>query len=66
MTTAKERETLTNANHLNLTLTLSRVERELILEAMDYTKHNQTLASKLLGISRSKLRYKLREYKVII
>jgi DNA-binding protein Fis len=65
MTTKTERETLTNASHLNLKSTLAIVERELILEAMDYTKDNQSLAARLLGISRGKLRYKLREYKII-
>lgn len=62
MTTRSRRTTLTQASHFNLKSTCANIERELILEVLDYTKNNQTLSARLLGISRTKLIYKMKEY----
>ena len=41
---------------------LSEIERETILDALDYTKQNKSEAAKFLGISRRTLQRKLQEY----
>jgi two-component system response regulator AtoC len=43
-------------------LSLKDVERDLILQALDKVEGNQTKASKLLGISRDALRYKMQKF----
>ncbi len=44
-------------------LTISEMEKKLILETLRYTNHNRTLAAQLLGISVRTLRNKLNEYR---
>ncbi len=44
-------------------LTISEMERKLIIETLKYTNANRTLAAQLLGISVRTLRNKLNEYK---
>jgi DNA-binding protein Fis len=41
---------------------VERLERKMILEAMEKTKNHQTKAADLLGISERMLRYKLKKY----
>ena len=41
---------------------LEAVERGLVLQAFERTKHNQPAAAGLLGISRCALRYRLEKY----
>ena len=43
-------------------MVISEVEKPLIEAALDYCGHNQTKASKILGLSRSTLRKKLEFY----
>ena len=44
---------------------MKEVERPLLREVMKYSKSNQTEASKILGINRTTLRKKLKDYKII-
>ena len=46
-------------------LVIKEVEAPLMKKIMEYTKNNQTQASKILGINRTTLRTKLKEYKLI-
>jgi len=46
-------------------LVIREVEAPLMKKIMEYTKNNQTQASKILGINRTTLRTKLKEYKLI-
>ena len=46
-------------------LVLQQIEMPLLIETMEYTNQNQTLASKILGLNRGTLRTKLRQYKLI-
>ncbi len=46
-------------------LVLQQIELPLLIETMQYTNQNQTLASKILGLNRGTLRTKLRQYKLI-
>jgi DNA-binding NtrC family response regulator len=41
---------------------LHDAEKNLILEAIEFTKGNQTAAARLIGVSRTKLIYRLKEY----
>ena len=43
-------------------LTLSEIEKRAIIEALDYTKGDHTTAAHLLGIGRTTLYRKLKEY----
>ncbi len=51
-------------NHL-YKLVLKEIERPLMKEVMKHTDNNQSEASKVLGINRSTLRKKLKQYKLI-
>ena len=44
---------------------IKEVERPLMKEVMKYTENNQSEAAKILGINRTTLRNKLKEYKII-
>ena len=46
-------------------LVLKEIERPLMKEVMKHTYNNQSEASKVLGINRSTLRKKLKQYKLI-
>ena len=46
-------------------MVLQQIELPLLIETMQYTNQNQTLASKILGLNRGTLRTKLRQYKLI-
>lgn len=46
-------------------LVIKEVEAPLMKKIMEYTENNQTQASKILGINRTTLRTKLKEYKLI-
>ena len=46
-------------------LVIKEVEAPLMKKIMEYTENNQTQASKTLGINRTTLRTKLKEYKLI-
>jgi len=46
-------------------MVLQQIEPPLLIETMQYTNQNQTLASKILGLNRGTLRTKLRQYKLI-
>ena len=46
-------------------LVIGEVEAPLMKKIMEYTENNQTQASKILGINRTTLRTKLKEYKLI-
>ncbi len=43
-------------------MVLSEVEAPLLQEIMQYTRHNQTKASRMLGLNRGTLRKKLKQY----
>lgn len=43
-------------------ISLEEIERSLLLQALDRSRNNQTKASKLLGITRHTLRYRLDKY----
>jgi Fis family transcriptional regulator, factor for inversion stimulation protein len=45
-------------------LVIEEVERPLLLTVLEHTRGNQTLAARLLGISRSTLRKRLGIYKI--
>lgn len=60
------KQAIEGANHLNLANALYRLERDIIIEAMDMSMNNRTMAARLLGISRTKLVYKLKEYEEYI
>jgi len=58
-------ETPSNANlrnKLNDGGTLFEVEKQMLIDALEKTNYNQTQASKLLGISRDTLRYRMKKY----
>ena len=38
------------------------IEKQVIINALEKVKHNQTQAAKLLGITRDTLRYKIKKY----
>jgi len=44
---------------------IKEVERPLMKEVMKYTENNQSEAAKILGINRTTLRNKLKQYKII-
>jgi len=50
--------------NFDLTSALEEKERELILQAMEYTGGNQTKAARLLGIPRQTLKYKINKLKL--
>jgi Fis family transcriptional regulator len=45
-------------------LVIEEVERPLLVTVLDHTQGNQTLAARLLGVSRSTLRKRLRTYHI--
>ncbi|MBT7939808.1 MAG: hypothetical protein HN729_03165, partial [Candidatus Marinimicrobia bacterium] len=45
-------------------ISLAEVERNLIKNALQHCMQNKTKAAKLLGISRDKIRYKIKKYKL--
>ncbi len=45
-------------------IALDRVEKELVTQALERTKGNQTKAAKLLRISRDQLRYRMKQYEL--
>jgi DNA-binding NtrC family response regulator len=45
-------------------LSLYEVEKQIIIQALQKTENNQTKTSKLLGISRDVLRYKVKKYRI--
>ncbi len=47
-------------------LVMGEIEQPLLKTLMDYTHGNQSRASEILGINRSTLRKKLRQYKISI
>ena len=59
-------KTLNGQKPINLyKFVIKEVERPLMKEVMKYTENNQSEAAKLLGINRTTLRNKLKEYKII-
>ena len=46
-------------------LLVREVERELLVQALDKTDHNQTRAAKMLGLSRDALRYRMKKYDML-
>jgi DNA-binding NtrC family response regulator len=44
---------------------IDEVERELLVQALDRTAHNQTRAAKMLGLSRDALRYRMKKYNLL-
>jgi two-component system, NtrC family, response regulator AtoC len=43
-------------------LVLEELERELVRQALERTRGNQTHAARLLGVTRDQLRYRLRKF----
>ena len=59
-------KTLNGHKPINLyKFVIKEVERPLMKEVMKYTENNQSEAAKILGINRTTLRKKLKEYKII-
>jgi Fis family transcriptional regulator len=59
-------KTLNGHKPINLyKFVIKEVERPLIKEVMKYTENNQSEAAKILGINRTTLRNKLKQYKII-
>jgi len=59
-------KTLNGHKPINLyRFVIKEVERPLMKEVMKYTENNQSEAAKILGINRTTLRNKLKEYKII-
>ena len=59
-------KTLNGQKPINLyKFVIKEVERPLMKEVMKYTENNQSEAAKILGINRTTLRNKLKEYKII-
>ena len=59
-------KTLNGYKPINLyKFVIKEVERPLMKEVMKYTENNQSEAAKILGINRTTLRNKLKEYKII-
>ena len=59
-------KTLNGHKPINLyKFVIKEVERPLMKEVMKYTAHNQSEAAKILGINRTTLRNKLKQYKII-
>jgi transcriptional regulator with GAF, ATPase, and Fis domain len=45
-------------------ITMDQVVRDLIIQTLEFTEGNQIQAAKILGISRSKLRYRMEQLKI--
>ena len=59
-------KTLNGHKPINLyKFVIKEVERPLMKEVMKYTENNQSEAAKILGINRTTLRNKLKQYKLI-
>jgi len=59
-------KTLNGHKPINLyKFVIKEVERPLMKEIMKYTENNQSEAAKILGINRTTLRNKLKQYKII-
>ena len=54
-----------NASPPHVILPLNEIEKRAILEALDYTKGDHTMAAQLLGIGRTTLYRKLKEYRLL-
>ncbi|MGR9098965.1 MAG: helix-turn-helix domain-containing protein [Gammaproteobacteria bacterium] len=46
-------------------MVIGEVEKPLILATLEFTGHNQTKASEVLGLSRSTLRKKMEQYDIL-
>ena len=46
-------------------MVLAEIEAPLLTEIMEYTRHNQTKASIMLGLNRGTLRKKLKQYNLL-
>jgi two-component system response regulator PilR (NtrC family) len=49
------------ATHLDLTLHLQQVERQLLLQALEETRWNRTAAARRLGLSFRSMRYRMKK-----
>ena len=59
-------KTLNGHKPINLyKFVIKEVERPLMKEVMKFTENNQSEAAKILGINRTTLRNKLKQYKII-
>ena len=59
-------KTLNGHKPINLyKFVIKEVERPLMKEVMKYTENNQSESAKILGINRTTLRNKLKQYKII-
>ncbi len=59
-------KTLNGHKPINLyKFVIKEVERPLMKEVMKYTENNQSKSAKILGINRTTLRNKLKQYKII-
>ena len=59
-------KTLNGHQPINLyRFVIKEIERPLMKEVMKYTENNQSEAAKILGINRTTLRNKLKQYKII-
>jgi two-component system NtrC family response regulator len=43
---------------------LDKLEKDLVIQALENSQYNKTKAARMLGISRSRFRYKLRKFKI--
>jgi two-component system, NtrC family, response regulator AtoC len=43
-------------------ISLEALERDLVVQALERTRFNQTRAARLLGLSRATLRYRIEKY----
>ena len=45
-------------------ISLDELERDLVVQALERTRFNQTRAARLLGLTRATLRYRIEKYKI--
>jgi DNA-binding NtrC family response regulator len=45
-------------------ISLDALERDLVVQALERTRFNQTRAARLLGLTRATLRYRIEKYKI--
>ena len=45
-------------------ISLDDLERDLVVQALERTRFNQTRAARLLGLTRATLRYRIEKYKI--
>jgi two-component system NtrC family response regulator len=60
----KEEKTIPELGEMTLTEQVEALEKELIYDALQESKGNQTKAGKLLGLTERNLRYKLKKYNI--